>query len=224
MVRRRRLVPVRRAHLKFVGIERKTQRRYNKAVEKFFIFCTFFHGSQPQLWRGAQLFAQRIREPPLAGRRALPERGRRGRRRSSVPTDVPKPHEPQQLGPDTHGPSGAPAPALCSAGHRRSRRSLYEDWATAAACYIGYLCLLRTGEILTLKVQHMVHYEESGKSVLCLPDSKGAKKDVSEFCVGPRPGRKTTPADHDGGRLCLRAHVGLSCTWSSRVGGGGGHP
>ena len=76
--------------------------------------------------------------------------------------------------------------------------ALYEDWATAAACYIGYLCLLRTREILTLKVQHVVHYEESGKSVLCLPDSKGAKrKDVSE-CVGPRPGRKTTPADHDG--------------------------
>ena len=47
-------------------------------------------------------------------------------------------------------------------------------------------------------------------------------------CVGPRPGRKTTPADHDGrqelGRLRLRAHVDLSCTWSSRVGGGGGHP
>ena len=62
--------------------------------------------------------------------------------------------------------------------------ALYEDWATAAACYIGYLCLLRTEEILTLKVQHVVHYEESGKSVLCLPDSKGAKrKDVSEFVL-----------------------------------------
>ena len=62
--------------------------------------------------------------------------------------------------------------------------ALYEDWATAAACYIGYLCLLRTGEILTLKVQHVVHYEESHKSVLCLPDSKGAnRKDVSEFVL-----------------------------------------
>ena len=223
MVRRRRLVPVRRAHLKFVGIERKTQRRYNKAVEKFFIFCTFFP------WFRVGLFAQRIR-----GRRALPERGRRGRRRSSVPTDVPKPHEhsasiPAQLGPDTHGPSGAPAPALCSPGHRRSRGALRGLGDGRGVLHREPL-LVAHGEILTLKVQHVVHYEESGKSVLCLPDSKGAKRrDVSEFvCVGPRPGRKTTPADHDGrqelGRLCLRAHVGLSCTWSSRVGGGGGHP
>ena len=53
MVRLRRLATVRRAHLKFVEIERKTQRRYNKAVEKFFLFCTFFPWFPAQLGRGA---------------------------------------------------------------------------------------------------------------------------------------------------------------------------
>ena len=188
MVRRRRLVPVRRAHLKFVGIERKTQRRYNKAVEKFFIFCTFFHGSQPNPGEELNFLLNEFVNHLWQDDEPYKERGRRGRCRSSVPTDVPKPHEhsasiPAQLGPDKHGPSGAPAPALCSPGHRRSRGAL-RGLGDGAACYIGYLCLLRTGEILTLKVQHVVHYEESGKSVLCLPDSKGAKrKDVSEFVL-----------------------------------------
>ena len=188
MVRRRRLAPVRRAHLKFVGIERKTQRKYNKAVKTFFIFCTFFHGSQPNsgkelnfllsefvnhLWQDDEPYQNAV-DTVAAVRRYLPtyrshtstaqaylrNRGRTRTVRRALPLPL--------------------SALLGIVGHA----ALYEDWATAAACYIGYLCLLRTGEILTLKVQHVVHYEESHKSVLCLPDSKGTKrKNVSEFVL-----------------------------------------
>ena len=48
-----------------------------------------------------------------------------------------------------------------------------------------------------------------------LPGQQGGQEErCVGVCVGPRPGRKTAPADHDGreefGRLRLRAHMGLS--------------
>ena len=188
MVRRRRLAPVRRAHLKFVGIERKTQRRYNKAVEKFFIFCTFFHGSQPNsgeelnfllsefvnhLWQDDEPYQNAV-DTVAAVRRYLPTYRNHTSTAQAYLRNWGRTRTVRRALP-------LPLSALLGiVGHA----ALCEDWATAAACYIGYLCLLRTGEILTLKVQHVVHYEESHKSVLCLPDSKGAKrKDVSEFVL-----------------------------------------
>ena len=233
MVRRRRLATVRRAHLKFVGIERKTQRRYNKAVEKFFFFCTFFHGSQPSsgeelnfllsefvnhLWQDDEPY-QNAFDTVAAVRRYLPTyrshtstaqaylrnwgRTRTVRRALSLPLSA----------------------LLGIVGHA----ALYKDWATAAACYIGLpLLVARRGD---------PHAQGTARGPLrrvsqigpVPPGQQGSEEErCVGVCVGPRPGRKTAPADHDGreefGRLRLRAHVGLSCTWSSRVGSGGGHP
>ena len=145
MVRRRRLVPVRKAHLKFVGIERKTQRRYNKAVEKFFIFCTFFHGSQPNsgeelnfllsefvnhLWQDDEPYQNAV-DAVAAVRRYLPTYRSHTSTAQAYLRNWGRTRMVRRALP-------LPLSALLGiVGHA----ALYEDWVTAAACYIGYLCL-----------------------------------------------------------------------------------
>ena len=52
------------------------------------------------------------------------------------------------------------------------------------AMYVGFSCLLRTGEILTLKVGQITLSVDSGVALLALPASKGAKlKHVGESIV-----------------------------------------
>ena len=145
---------------------------------------------------------------------------------------LPKPHEqsastPAQLGPDTHGPSGAAAPALCSPGHRRQRGALRGLGDGRGVLHRIPLLVARRGDP---HAQGTARGPLRGVSQIgpVPPGQQGAEERCVGVCVGPGPGRKTAPADHDGreefGRLRLRAHVGLSCTWSSRVGSGGGHP
>ena len=64
------------------------------------------------------------------------------------------------------------------------QRGVQDKWALCGAMYIGYLGLLRTGELLSLRVSQVTDYADTGCVVLSLPDSKGAKrKNVGEFVM-----------------------------------------
>ena len=212
MVRRRRLVPVRRGHRKFVGIERKTQRRYNKAVEKFFIFCTFFHGPQPNsgeelnfllcefvnhFWQDDEPYQNAV-DAVAAVRRHLPtyrshtstaQAYLRNWASSVTRRSTRTGRRPRRA---TSGTS-----ACCAPG--RSSRSRYSMWSITRSL-ANRSCASRTAR--------------RGKTCrsLCWSHDPVARQ-LLRIMIR-----------QELGRLRLRAHVGLSCTWSSRVGGGGGHP
>ena len=52
---------------------------------------------------------------------------------------------------------------------------LFGRWHQVGASYVWFLCLLHTGEILTLEAGHVTLSVDSGVLVLALPASKGAK-------------------------------------------------
>ena len=192
MVRRRRLVPRRESTPKVCWNERKTQRRYNKAVEKFFIFCTFFHGSQPNsgeklnfllsefvnhLWQDDEPYQNAV-DAVAAVRRYLPTYRSHTSTAQAYLRNWGRTRMVRRALP-------LPLSALLGVvGHA----ALYEDWATAAACYIGYLCLLRTGRSSRSRYGTWSITRSLANRSCASPDSKGAKrKDVSEFVLVHHP-------------------------------------
>ena len=188
MVKRRSTHRVLKRHLKFAGIERATEKRYATGVERFFRFSEFFFARLPQ--NGTELnyflgeFVNHLYQDDsphqwgvdayAAVRRFLPawrdhtalarmylrnwSRTLTIRRALPLPVDI------------IMGMIGVAA--------------VQDKWALCGAMYIGYLGLLRTGELLSLRVSQVTDYADTGCVVLSLPDSKGAKrKNVGEFVM-----------------------------------------
>ena len=105
--------------------------------------------------------------------------------------------------------------------------ALFGRWHVVGALYVGFLCLLRTGEILSLKAGQITLSVDSGVALLAMPASKGAKlKNVGEsivvsdptarallafFCRGcspSRPGVSALPL-----RTVIRSRHRSSCLW-----------
>ena len=63
--------------------------------------------------------------------------------------------------------------------------AVQDKWALCGAMYIGYLELLRTGELLSLRVSQVTDYADTGCVVLSLPDSKrpSARMSGSSSCL-----------------------------------------
>ena len=66
--------------------------------------------------------------------------------------------------------------------------ALFSRWHVVGTLYVGFICLLRTGEILTLQGGQITLSVDSSVALLVLPASKGAKlKNVGESIVVSDP-------------------------------------
>ena len=79
--------------------------------------------------------------------------------------------------------------------------------------YIGNLGLLRTGELLSLRVSQVTDYADTGCVVLSLPNSKGAKrKNVGEFVTFTDIHARMLLQRLVAGKAAADSVFGLSCT------------
>lgn len=195
MVKHNKVKKFQRRHLKFVGIERRTEKRYAVAIERFFNFCEFFfehvplsghqldfylgefinhlfQDESPHQW-GVDTFAAVRRWLPAwrghttLGRMYLRNWSRTFTVRRALPLPV-----GVLLG-------------MCGVA------AIGGDWPLCGALYLGFLGLLRTGELLTLEVHQVTEYFGANSTVISLPESKGAKlKNIGEsIVVGDQTGR-----------------------------------
>ena len=91
--------------------------------------------------------------------------------------------------------------------------AVQDKWALCGAMYIGHLGLLRTGELLSLRVSQVTDYADTGCVVLPLPDSKGAKrKNVGEFVMFTDIHARMLLRRLVAGKAAADSVFGLSCT------------
>ena len=173
--------------LKSTTVAPKTQARYSEALRKFFVWlsclrmafpskwerldevvCSWiehlWHEGEPKSWAGDTLSGLQHESPLLRGRLRLGWRLHKAWGMAEMPSRAP----PITLG---------ILQAICGLA------ACSGDWDLAIMLFVGFECLLRTGEMLALRKQDFLLNVPKGTAVVNLGMTKGAKRSGAEESV-----------------------------------------